>query len=62
MRNGEEELLKLKYKAKFSILPISIMKQERRMFGSGVFEERRNQSLSHTKKINIMKNLQKNMK
>ena len=50
MRNGEEELLKLKYKAKFSILPISIMKQERRMFGSGVFEERRNQSLSHSKK------------
>ena len=45
----EEELLRLRHKGKFSIFPLSLLKQERRMFGSGVFDGRRNQSISHCK-------------
>ena len=45
----ERELLKIRYKGKFSFFPLSLLKQERRMFGSGIFEVRRNQSISHEK-------------
>ena len=44
-----EELIKLRYKGKFSVFPLSLMRHERRMFGSGIIEERRNQSISHPK-------------
>ena len=44
-----EELIKLRYKGKYSIFPQSLMRHERRMFGSGIFEERRNQSISRSK-------------
>ena len=46
----EEEFLRARYKGKYSIFPLSLIRHERRMFGSGVFEERRNQSISHPKK------------
>ena len=42
-------LLKTKYKGKFSFFPLSLIKHERRMLGSGIFEERRNQSISQEK-------------
>ena len=45
-----EELIRLRYKSKFSIFPFSLMRHERRMFGSRIIEERRNQSISHPKK------------
>ena len=45
----ERELLKLRYKSKFTFLPLNLIRYERRMFGSVIFEERRNQSISHPK-------------
>ena len=45
----EKELFKIRYKGKHSFFPLSLIKHERRMFGSGIFEERRNQSISHEK-------------
>ena len=44
----EEENLRMRLK-KFSRLPLSLLRQERRMFGSGIIEQRRNQSISHIK-------------
>ena len=44
-----EELMRLKAKGKFMNFPLSLIRQERRMFGSGVIEERRHQSISHSK-------------
>jgi hypothetical protein len=49
-RKELEELIRLRYKSKFSIFPFSLMRHERRMFGSRIIEERRNQSISHPKK------------
>ena len=45
----EEEKLRSKFKAKYSLFPLSLIRQERRMFGSGIFAERKNQSISHGK-------------
>ena len=45
----EAELLKVRYKGKFSFFPLSLIKHERRMLGSAIFEERRNQSISQDK-------------
>ena len=50
MRREEEELLKLRFKSKYSIFPISLLRQERRMFGSGTLEEKRKQSLLYSNK------------
>ena len=41
----EEEMLRMKYKGKFSIFPYSLLKRERRIFGSGVIQSKRNQSI-----------------
>ena len=49
-KQKEEEFLRARYKGKYSIFPVRLIRHERRMFGSGVFEERWNQSISHPKK------------
>ena len=41
----EEELLRMRYKGKFSLFPISLLKHERRVFGSGIIQSKRNQSI-----------------
>ena len=41
----EEKLLRTKYKGKFSIFPQSLLKRERRTFGSGIVQSKRNQSI-----------------
>ena len=48
-RKEERELLKIKSKGKYSFFPLSLMRSERRMLGSGIFEERRYQSISQSK-------------
>ena len=48
-KQKEIELLQKKNKGKFSFFPYSLYKRERRMLGSGIFEERRNQSISQDK-------------
>jgi hypothetical protein len=44
-RKEEEEKLRIKYKGKFSIFPYGLLKRERRIFGSGVIQSKRNQSI-----------------
>ena len=41
----EEELLRMRFKGKFSLFPISLLKRERRVFGSGIIQSKRNQSI-----------------
>jgi len=45
----EEEKSRMREKGKFSIFPLSLLRQERRMFGSGIIEQRRNMSISQIK-------------
>ena len=52
-KKEEEELLKLKYKSKFSSLPSSLVKRERRVFGSGIIHPKRNQSIIMMKSFNL---------
>ena len=52
-RKEEEELLKLKYKSKFSSSPFSLIKRERRVFGSGIIVPKRNQSIITMKSCNL---------
>ena len=53
-KKEEEELIRLRYKGKYSLFPLRLIKHERRIFGSELIQERRNQSISHPK-INGMK-------
>ena len=41
----EEEMLRSRYKGKFSIFPYGLIKRERRIFGNGVVHSKRNQSI-----------------
>ena len=46
---NESELLKLRYNAKYTLLPLSLIRHERRMLGSVLLEVRRHQSISQAK-------------
>ena len=52
----EEELLRMRYKGKFSLFPISLLKRERRVFGSGIIQSKRNQSIIMFKSDVLSKN------
>jgi hypothetical protein len=52
----EEELLRMRFKGKFSLFPISLLKRERRVFGSGVIQSKRNQSIMMFKSDVLCKN------
>ena len=57
-----EELMKLRYRGKFSIFPLSLVRQEKRMFGSRVFDEKRRQSIPHLITGPLMEDSNKNIK
>ena len=52
----EEELLRMRFKGKFSLFPISLLKRERRVFGTGIIQSKRNQSIIMFKSDVLSKN------
>jgi hypothetical protein len=52
-KEEEEEFSRMRLKGKYSIFPLSLLRQEKKIFGSGIVGQRRNQSICHFSANNL---------